>query len=714
MSTLDIARQYLSRGWKPVPIARGDKGPKGPGATGWGKKKVTLANVAKHFNGADQNVGVQFGEVSGGLRDVDLDCPEAVKLAARLLPPTDAIFGRASKPASHYLYVTPTADAKASKQFRDADNKVMVELRMGGGGKAAQTIFPGSIHPSGEALSWAKEGDPAHVPFEQLMAAVTHVAVGALLVRHWPTDDGHEAALRVAGFLARSGWAADDVASFVGIIAHAAGDEHHRDHVRTARDAAESHVRGEKVYGFPALQDFFGEGQAKLIAQWLNNEPEGVDRDGGVSIGDFVAYLPEHKYIFIPTGALWPASGVNACIHKPGGANKWLDRNASVEQMIWCPGEPPLIKDKLFSADGAWIERSGCMVYNLYRPPSIEPGDPKKAEPWVKLVREVFPDDAEHIMDYLAHRRQHPEDKINHMLFLGGPPGIGKDSILEPVRRAVGPWNFREVSPTRITNQFNAYVQSVVVLITELRDLGDSNRVSFYETTKWMLASPPASLCVNEKHVKPYWIPNVCGVIGTTNHKTDSLYVPADDRRHYVAWSSLEASPRSAAKWKKYYRWLDGGGDRHVTAFLDARDLSKFDAKAPPPKTKAFWEIVAASVQPEEGELADVLEKIGKRAVTLDMVIVKAIELKYNDLAGFLQDRTKSRVVAGRMDKAGYTAVANPDATDRAWKIGGRRRVVYAPKALNVGEALKLVKTLIKDGEKLPQDAPRWMKDRYF
>jgi hypothetical protein len=45
---------------------------------------------------------------------------------------------------------------------------------------------------------------------------------------------------------------------------------------------------------------------------------------------------------------------------------------------------------------------------------------------------------------------QHPGDKINHALVLGGEQGIGKDSTLEPVKRAVGPWNFHEVSPTHL------------------------------------------------------------------------------------------------------------------------------------------------------------------------------------------------------------------------------------------------------------------------
>ena len=32
---------------------------------------------------------------------------------------------------------------------------------------------------------------------------------------------------------------------------------------------------------------------------------------------------------------------------------------------------------------------------------------------------------------------------------------------------------------------------------------------------------------------------NVCGVIITTNYKTNGIYLPAEDRRHYVAWSNL-------------------------------------------------------------------------------------------------------------------------------------------------------------------------------
>ena len=56
-------------------------------------------------------------------------------------------------------------------------------------------------------------------------------------------------------------------------------------------------------------------------------------------------------------------------------------------------------------------------------------------------------DDIEHIILWFAHRVQRPQEKLNHALVLGGEPGIGKDTMIEPVKRAVGPWNVVEVSP---------------------------------------------------------------------------------------------------------------------------------------------------------------------------------------------------------------------------------------------------------------------------
>jgi hypothetical protein len=42
------------------------------------------------------------------------------------------------------------------------------------------------------------------------------------------------------------------------------------------------------------------------------------------------------------------------------------------------------------------------------------------------------------------------------------------------------------------------------------------------------------------------------GVIITTNHKTDGIYLPADDRRHFVAWSTLVKEAFAPDYWLKF------------------------------------------------------------------------------------------------------------------------------------------------------------------
>ena len=97
MSPLDLALTYIARDWNPVAVSRKTKKPIG---TDWQKRKVTKKTAAKYFNGSAINVGVQLGPHSNGLTDVDLDCPEAVRIGGLLLPYTNASFGRRSKPRS--------------------------------------------------------------------------------------------------------------------------------------------------------------------------------------------------------------------------------------------------------------------------------------------------------------------------------------------------------------------------------------------------------------------------------------------------------------------------------------------------------------------------------------------------------------------------------------------------------------------------------------
>jgi hypothetical protein len=424
----------------------------------------------------------------------------------------------------------------------------------------------------------------------------------------------------------------------------------------------------------------------------------------GVSLDDFQAYMPMHSYIYTPSRELWPASSVNARIppvplvnadgkpvlNRKGiqlklEAAAWLDRNQPVEQMTWCPGLPMLIRDRLIS-DGGWIERDGVTCFNLYRSPTLEPGNAAEAGPWLDHVHKVFPDNADHIINWLAHRVQRPHEKVNHALVLGGDQGIGKDTLLEPVKRAVGPWNFQEVSPQHMLGRFNGFLKSVVLRVSEARDLGDVNRFQFYDHMKAYTAAPPDVLRVDEKNLREHSVFNVCGVIITTNHKADGIYVPADDRRHFVAWSDRKKEDFSPDYWNTLWHWYDTGGDRHVAAYLAGLDLSAFDPKAPPPKTAAFWDIVDANRAPEDAELADELDRMGNPDTT---TLIQIVGYATGDFLGWISDRKNRRAIPHRLEKCGYVPVRNDAARDGLWKINGTRQVVYAKSALSVRDRLK-------------------------
>ena len=98
-----------------------------------------------------------------------------------------------------------------------------------------------------------------------------------------------------------------------------------------------------------------------------------------VSLEDFYAYMPMHQYLFVPTRELWPAASVNARCPPPKNADgtratrtvqrkgkngvmeweevpisvtDWLDQNCAIDMMTWAPGEPMIIRDRLYPMAG--------------------------------------------------------------------------------------------------------------------------------------------------------------------------------------------------------------------------------------------------------------------------------------------------------------------------------------------------------------------------
>jgi hypothetical protein len=297
MASLDIAISYIRRGWAPIPIPHKKKRPL---LDDWQNLRITEAEAARHFNCADQNIGVQLGPASGGLTDIDLDSQEAALAAPYFLERT-AVFGRATNRSSHWLYVTELAasEARATIPFKSAHNpaKMLLEIRIGGGGMGAQTVFPGSTHESGELVTWENDQAPLVIDGDRLRQQAKRLAACTILAQNYPTVGGrHEGALIIGGFLARCGWQTQEIKLFADALAAATlqPPDKRRDMVKAAGDAADGFRRGQNVFGLPKVREVFGEIAAKRCVEWLDYKSQLQETNG------FDGGEP-----FIPVGEPW-------------------------------------------------------------------------------------------------------------------------------------------------------------------------------------------------------------------------------------------------------------------------------------------------------------------------------------------------------------------------------------------------------------------------
>jgi hypothetical protein len=413
---------------------------------------------------------------------------------------------------------------------------------------------------------------------------------------------------------------------------------------------------------------------------------------------DFYAYLPTHTYINRRTRESFLVDAVNSYLRRftDGLCNgmkpaAWLDVYRAVQQMSWQPSYPEIIEG-MRSDKGHLMPEPKGRIYNRYRPSDAVASDADPS-PWLNHVRTLYSDDADHIIKWFAYRAQHPGEKINHALVIGGLQGIGKDLMLEPLRYGVGRSNFADVNPGDLFKDFTDWAEVTLLIINEARDLGEADRYKFYESSKRFIAAPPDTLSCNRKYLAAYDVPNVMGVIITTNNKLSGLYIESDDRRHYVAWSAAEKAP--ATYFNNLWNWMsERGGKQAVFGYLQRLDISDFNPKADPPKTEAWRQIVAAHANPEETALSDALEDaqgIRIQIATVNEIAAAAQFRGQLELAATLRDRKNARRIPHLLERNGLEAIPNPYAKDGRWRLGeGRKDTLYADRSLPKSERLKL------------------------
>lgn len=191
------ALEYLRRGIATVPC-RG----KSPFTKDWNRlPRPTEEELITAFTDPTLNIGARTGAISGGLIDVDIDSAVAAHIASRFLPRTGAVYGRQSRPSSHWQYFERDRSSVFPSVFKGPDGKNILEIR----GEYQQSIVPPSTHvDTGEAIEWAGDGlpgEPAVINDKELYRWCGYlsatVIIGEILATH--PGQRHGIVLHLAG-----------------------------------------------------------------------------------------------------------------------------------------------------------------------------------------------------------------------------------------------------------------------------------------------------------------------------------------------------------------------------------------------------------------------------------------------------------------------------------------------------------------------------------
>lgn len=236
------------------------KAPSGPDARNWQTRQYTAADYRE-----GQNVGVKLGVALTPkvplpepryLVDIDFDYADGQQMAKYLLPNTNFVFGRASRPVSHAFYTT--SQPITFRSFNDIDGSHFVELRgITDAGTPTQTMVPPSIHPSGERVELRAGVEITHA--DDILRRVAVYGVGCLLLKHLgPRGVIHDVRLAIAGFLLRLGLSEDETIALGTALCVCTGNDA-GDVVGTVRTTASKLRSGSgKVAGAGQLLEVLG------------------------------------------------------------------------------------------------------------------------------------------------------------------------------------------------------------------------------------------------------------------------------------------------------------------------------------------------------------------------------------------------------------------------------------------------------------------------
>jgi len=260
----------------------------------------------------------------------------------------------------------------------------------------------------------------------------------------------------------------------------------------------------------------------------------------------------------------------------------------------------PKIKDQVF-------EKDGVRYLNDYVPhnPNRVPGD---VTPFLEHISYLVPDElnAQFLIKWMAFCVQNLGRKMKSAILLFSPAeGVGKTTLYKILRYCIGEAYCSQIQQHQITSQFNSWAVNKLLIGAEEIAIKGNYEDRSTSMDKWKYLITEDYLAINSKNDKEYELPNFINLMLFSNNPTPITLTPTS--RRFFVWQ-VEATAKPKDYYIKLYEWFEKDGYAKVCNYLMEVNLAGFDADAPPPKTKYFYDLVEKTSNPVHQQLDTLFE----------------------------------------------------------------------------------------------------------
>jgi hypothetical protein len=448
----------------------------------------------RDIDAAPLNIGVVTGPLAHGPIDIDLDCDEASKLARFFLPHSPCVFGRASRPNSHYFYKiqvpsfphTSINDPSPKETLRGTKPNIL-EIR----GDNSQTMMPGSVHPNGETIEWYTPPHTLDVINHALVLRGCNLLAAAVLAHRyiWLPGERHESTMQIAGVLYNLKYSQDEANNFIQALISISGADDPA-HLATVRSTYSRSLNDRPVLGASSLQKRFRDSNPAMIrlflkllgysTVWLDemNERYACVLIGGrykiavlpTTPGDLLTYTSVDDFKNFMAGQVVKVTSTKGQVKDAPLSALWLNHpeRRSYSKVTFWPGEdlPPERVHYLNEWTGWPLQPidnlEKCKAFRTFVERYLT--DPLK------------PEQARWVYTYFAHMLKKPRDKQRAAVVIIGPQKIGKTVFVNYFGKILGAYHLNVADAAKIHGRFNYHLKNCIFLHSEEAIFGQDKR----------------------------------------------------------------------------------------------------------------------------------------------------------------------------------------------------------------------------------------------